>query len=405
MSLVSALVLSGLVSIGAKEWIAVEGTSATTLVGVGAQSDERAVGAAAMNGVGAVVERYDGSVWGKEPGTGAGLLLDAAVGSTYTVAASVLPILVSDDDGKTYRTVEGLGSASQSAHVIDDTISLVGGFVIPEEDSKPTTKYGVARSSDGGVSWKVSEVADGDCRYGAFPSEDVWYVSNGMWDEDPPSRRLSAQSYDLGLEAARLRSMQDYPLSARARVNGLQKGGVSFQERSSASRKENSTATGWWGTISKTVDGGETFSTVFSSDLAEDFYYFNTVACSSDTHCIAVAEGDNPETGGYLVLAFVTFDGGETWTNVLNEDNTPSDVVSIMGAAWVDDQEGWLGATAKDRTQLNGVFFHTTDGGKTFQVEETLPNCFLMDLTFANGVGYAACSTSSGSNGYVAMYV
>ena len=56
-----------------------------------------------------MIERYDGTKWGKEKGTGAGLLLDAAVGSTYTVATSVLPILISKDEGKSYTTVETLG--------------------------------------------------------------------------------------------------------------------------------------------------------------------------------------------------------------------------------------------------------------------------------------------------------
>ena len=258
----------------------------------------------------------------------------------------------------------------------------------------------MARSSDGGASWKVSEVPDLDSRYGAFPSDKVWYVSNGMWGDDPAAvdeRSLSLNTFDT-----RLRSHHSYPLSARARIESLQKGSVHFTKR--GSHVDNLFATGWWGTISKTEDGGETFSTVFSSDPNE-YWYFNSIACSSETHCVAVAEGDDAGDSGYTILAFVTFDGGKTWTNALDKENVPSDVVSIMGAAWIDDKEGWLGATAKDRSQLNGVFFHTMDGGKTWSLDATLDNCFLMDLTFANGVGYASCSTSSGSNGYVTMYI
>ena len=82
---------------------------------------------------------------------------------------------------------------------------------------------------------------------------------------------------------------------------------------------------GWWGTISKTTDGGQTWETVFQS-APTDTYYFNSIACSSETHCVAVAEGAN-----YVddCKAFVTFDGGETWTETL-AGSVPSDAVSLM---------------------------------------------------------------------------
>ena len=47
---------------------------------------------------------------------------------------------------------------------------------------------------------------------------------------------------------------------------------------------------GWWGAISKTTDAGQTWQTVFHSQPS-DVYYFNGISCSSDTHCVAVAEG------------------------------------------------------------------------------------------------------------------
>ena len=54
----------------------------------------------------------------------------------------------------------------------NDVISLVGSFVIPQADgTRPDTAYGVARTADGGNTWTVSNIADGDCRYGSFPSD------------------------------------------------------------------------------------------------------------------------------------------------------------------------------------------------------------------------------------------
>lgn len=405
MSSKAFLLAAGIASASAAKWTIVDGTAATTLVGIGANTDVEAVAGAAQNGVGALIERYDGEKWPKEQ-LQAGMLLDAGVSDSYTVATSVLPILISKDKGATYTTVDSIGGACQSATVTEEAISLVGGFIVADPDTTRNTNfYGVARSTDGGETWSSSEIPDGSCRYGAFPSSDVWYVSNGMWgsDEDALSRSKTHFDTSSSLRA----SFLDYSVSARATVGGVQKGGVSFRgrgEHTKATTNATDTTTGWWGSITKTTDGGKTWSTVFKSDPENDYWYFNSIACSSETHCVAVAEGDASADGGYVALAFVTFDGGVTWNNALTSDVLPDNVVSIMGAAWVNDDEGWLAATAKSGPALSGVFFKTTDGGKTYKVEQTLENCFVMDMDFANGVGFATCSSSSGSSSSVAIY-
>ena len=138
-----------------------------------------------------------------------------------------------------------------------------------------------------------------------------------------------------------MESFNPYSLSSRAKMGGVHTGGITFQERAGVlTRGVNATETGWFGSIAKTIDGGVTFNTVFQSDLTTDYYYFNSISCSSESHCVAVAEGDDAINGGYLVLAYVTFDGGLTWENTLTKDVIPSGVVSIMGSDWVDDNEG-----------------------------------------------------------------
>lgn len=154
----------------AAEWSITPGTSATTLVGVGANSETLDVAAASSNGVGAFVERYDGSKWTKTP-VSAGLIMDSAVSPSVTVASSMFPIIVSTDGGATYVDVESIGGLSQSASVFGEgsDIGLVGGFTTP---AKEPVKYGVAHSPDAGSTWTISEIPGrGYVRYGAFPSK------------------------------------------------------------------------------------------------------------------------------------------------------------------------------------------------------------------------------------------
>jgi hypothetical protein len=80
------------------------------------------------------------------------------------------------------------------------------------------------------------------------------------------------------------------------------------------------------------------------------------------------------------------------------------DVVSIMSAGWLSETEGFLGATAKNRGLLTGIFFHTTDGGKTYSEVQEVSDCFVLDMDFADTVGFCACSNSAGSASYVGMY-
>lgn len=185
-------------------------------------------------------------------------------------------------------------------------------------------------------------------------------MSAGIWGEDP-----------------QLNAAKRHDLSARVRLSHGNKNSyhVSFREREHTHKKVNADGeTGWFGTISKTTDGGLTWQTVFESDRLNDYYYFNSISCSSEDHCVAVAEGDDAVNGGYLVRAFVTFDGGVTWTNALTEDVVPSTVVSMMGASWASETEGWLAGTGKNGRKLSGLFFHTVDGGKTYALAQVTGN-------------------------------
>lgn len=303
------------------------------------------------------MERYDGAAWSEETlgSSAAGMLMDAATSDLVSVGVSMLPVVISTDGGKTYSTSQTISGLSQSATVFPpdagDQIGLVGSF----STGKGTPFVsGVAHSADLGASWSVSAIPGGSVRYGAFPASSTWYVSAGMWGDSVTSAGATSGSL-----SSRLSYHQHDDLTFRVHEHA-------YNATASASASVHSKATNaWWGKIFKTTDAGATWENVFSSG-ADDHYYFNSIACSSADRCVAVTEGDAIDD----FRAYVTSDGGKSWTNTLTNDVKPADQVSLMGAGWVSEQEGWVAGTAKSGVNLKGLFFKTSDGGATFTLEQ-----------------------------------
>lgn len=368
------------------QWAIDSTTSATYLMGVGAAGPKNAVGAAAINGYGCVVEHYDGSAWSKTKISSL-MHLDAAVlSSGVTVSTSTSQVLVSAD-GKNYTAVEGLIGVSQSASVYgvnNDKFALVGSWAVSDPSStRPTSVYGVATSADSGKTFALSStVPAGAVRYGAFPSESTWYVSSGIWGADPAVASPSGTTQ----------------VSRRAAVD-VKKGSMHFNDaRASRKTKLSTGETGWFGAVSKTTDGGKTWAQVLQTDLFEDYLYFNAISCATELNCVVVAEGDDA-TGAYRTAAYTTFDGGVSWDKTFDT----SELVSLMGVKFVSPSEGWMLGTSKSGRTLTGKFYKTADGGKTFQLYQNLDNCIGSDIDFAEGAGFAACCSSSGSSCSVAL--
>jgi antitoxin component of MazEF toxin-antitoxin module len=219
--------------------------------------------ASGASGIGAFVQLYNSESWEKKQVPG-GLILDSAVtgsGSTIVVGGT-FPISVSHDGGETFSAVESYGGTSQSVNIFGekkDKFALVGLFV-PAGSTPPFDWLaGVLSSVDSGATWQMSEsIPMGYARYGAFPSDDVWYVSGGFWGADPTA---SADG--------------SVPLSSRYQVvNGT----LVETPRRPHKRVDEGTPTGWFGYIAKTTDGGKSWAQVFSSDINSDYYYFNSVS-------------------------------------------------------------------------------------------------------------------------------
>lgn len=360
-------------------------TAATFVSGVGAGSETSAVAAIGENGVGALVGSYDGSAWTKTKVNGAMLLDGAVTKDKHYVITGVYNTLVSAD-GESFSTAAGAKGSSQSANVYGenrDKIALVGAW----SAGPGVWVNGVATSADNGETFTISSaVPDGSVRYGAFPTENTWFIASGMWGEDPP------------------KSKREHALSARvSRDLRTNEHVYHFLDESAQKVKRpaaSSNSTGWFGSVSKTTDGGRTWTKVLGTNLAEDYLYFNAISCSSETNCVVVAEGDDAVNGGYLAVAYATFDGGASWEQTFRTNQ----LVSLMGVKFVNKNEAWMLGTSKSGRQLYGQFYKTTDGGKTFNLVQSLQNCLAIDLDVIGEAGYAACCNSSGSACNVAVY-
>jgi photosystem II stability/assembly factor-like uncharacterized protein len=235
-------------------------------------------------------------------------------------------------------------------------------------------------------------------RYGSFPSEKVWFVSSGVWGEDPPT--LS--------DPATPSPSAPFKLSARASITE-EGGAVDIGEDRVVGGKAShsplsppsaaTSETGWFGAVSKSSDGGKTWETVLLTDLSADYVYFNGISCVSELQCVVVGEGYTASSVP-LTVAYSTFDGGKSWQLAHSSND-----VSMMGVKLTSPTEGYLMGTAKKGRNLSGQFWATSDGGKSFALKESFSNCFAIDFDFSqDGLGVAACSSSSGASCSVAFY-
>jgi hypothetical protein len=369
-----------LVATRATEWVIDPSTQAGCIVGVGAGDSKSAVAASDSDSEGARPQYWNGDKWETDRNLVAGIVMDGDIQGSLSAFTSFFSIYVSNDGGNTFASAGKFGGPSQSMTIFGNgKIAAVGSLTSAATGSV----QGLALSTDGkGKDWELINI-DGaaDVRYGAFPNDDTWFMTSGMWNSTD-----SAQVKKVEIPA-----IEHFDLSARVQIG---KGGNPV--RTNVKEGDN----GWWGKIYKTTDAGKSFTEVYATG-DDDEYYFNQVSCSSDAQsCVAVGEGKAPSGEPYAV-ALATNDGGKSWTKTWES----TEAISMMSVRFNGDSEVWIApAVSAGRGQLGTQFMVSSDGGQTWTAKQTLDNCFAISMDFADGVGVCACLNSSGTAGALAMY-
>jgi len=223
---------------------------------------------------------------------------------------------------------------------------------------------GVAISTDAGLSVKFYNISAAQtiARYGAFPSRKVWYISAGQFPQS------ETKSSSLVRELTRRVHYHVNPTTGRSSVK--------LQRTDTTQPIKATPNLDWAGQILKTADGGATWTSQF---WTTDFY-FNGIDCEDESKCCAVGESDTGSAAGARI--YCTTDG-KTWNQVYFASGA---IHSLLGIRSVPGSPGeWFAGGGDLPSQLNitGTFPHSTDGGKTWNVQ-TLKKVYVTDLAIVD---------------------
>jgi photosystem II stability/assembly factor-like uncharacterized protein len=378
--------------LGQQSWSVQKPDLATILIGVSFVSPAEGFLAGDANGLGPVVLKTTDGGNNYRPcnhSTYAAMFLAIAMGNATNGVVTGIGI-GKNFHGIEYTTDGAFFNATESTELFDESQNVEpikgvsGGFGITGQFNEAN---GVAISTDQGVTWKnYNSSAETLTRYGSFPSANVWYLSAGAWPE-----------YDEQLD-----ELQDNEKMLTQRIKIGQGKGMQYvprKQRSTSSRHLLQTPD-YWAEITKTTDGGKTWTTVYH-DVGN--FYFNAIDCPDVNNCYAVGESESDSLSpGVRILH--TGDGGATWeTQLFVQDPT----YSLMDISFISPTEGWATGGILTQTHFTGDFWHTTDSGKTWKAE-TVSGVYGNGLSFVwvnqtAYVGWATAFTRSGQSS-VLMY-
>lgn len=337
----ACLFASAALALGVPTWKIIDPSISGTATGVAFTSDLIGYAAGGSNGAGPQIFKSTdaGVTWTTCPAQfGIDLLLlDLDATENTVVVSSVFGELYSDDAGASFSPSVG-GGTSQSVRFLG--INGDGG-----KSFGVTGQYGsvegVGISSDGGKTFKTFDAKlSTEARYGAFPSDSVWYVAAGDW----PNNSAEKRSRSVFMRGGKHFPAQYTPRDA---VDGSNDDPGQYQAQ-----------------ITMTKDGGSTFTTVFN-DVGN--FYFNSIDCqpSNPDWCCAVgeADSDSPQSGARI---HCTQDGGSTWNRTFYAPGTASEGFSLMEIAYATDLDVWALGGELSSIFPSAWFLYSSDGGVTW---------------------------------------
>jgi len=248
---------------------------------------------------------------------------------------------------------------------------------------------GVMISHDQGKSFNFFNISSLRtwARYGAFPSDNVWYVTAGHWpnDNSPPSASALANNevaFSSGITYKLDEDKNLYPALTRKSSFSAEElvpiEGLTYDD------EEESVdgvipPPGWNAQIVKTIDGGKTWSSQYYNS---SYFYFNQITCSTETHCVAVGESQTrpgkgkPKVPGIHI--FLTTDG-QHWDEVFFQ---AADWMSIFAVTFVTPEVVWACGCDLGSDPITGFWWISRDGGKTWKHNFSVKSVYPVQLSF-----------------------
>jgi hypothetical protein len=348
------------------EWSMTEIEGITTLIGLDSLGKENVAAAIGQNGRGCgYLTSTDGCESSKFYIPAGGLLnMDIAMDSNdFGVMVGVSKIYVKQPGSTDFAATDSqIRCSSQSVSRFLSGPGKVGvpGYVTDSEGAK----NGVAVTLDSGKTWTGFDTGRNSSqypsRYAAFPTDSTWFVSQGTW----PMTEDEADKVSQGHKK----------YSSRFTASVTENKGSPLHKLHTNSKIVKGEDSGFYGAVMKTTDGGKTWSEVLNT---KGEYYFNAISCSDENNCVAVAES------GDTAVGYRTTDSGATWTMVVTPEMGAG--LSMMAAFSVSPDEYWLAGGVPGR---QGVFWHGK--GDAAPTKSTLQGAYAADMSFDQGVGYAA---------------
>jgi hypothetical protein len=198
-------------------------------------------------------------------------------------------------------------------------------------------------------------------RYGSFPSDNTWYVTSGDWPNQSDAKLTNG-----------------VVVRATPRISVYYNSGDGKPEITFISARHLMGS--YIGAVSKTTDGGATWTKVF--DSVGDFT-LNQIDCFTENFCVTVGEN------GKKAVAMKTTDGGATWTTIMTlSGNKSLHAVKMISHCEYFIAGGEPSSGPFANKEIVGDYWHTKDEGKHWT--KTAYNGYGFDMDFKDGSGYAA---------------